>query len=96
MNWRSPHVISVVVLLLPLTFYGLWMVFWKVFGYVLHHHALRAESPYFLPACVACAAAPLVFGVFFGIYNTFYSRIRRRAERDADAALDTERIDRER
>jgi uncharacterized SAM-binding protein YcdF (DUF218 family) len=90
MNWRSPHVTVVVLVLLPLTFYGLWGVLWTAFGHVLNHHAWRADSPYFLPACVACAITPWVGGGLYACYWALHLRMRRRAEREADEASDTE------
>lgn len=36
--------------------------------YLLREHALEAESPYFLVACVICAAVPLTVGIFCGVH----------------------------
>jgi len=91
MKWRRPQIIPVVLALLLLTFYGLWKLLWKVFAYVLDHHALRVESPYFFPACVACAIAPWLAGALYVSYVALNSRARRRAERDVDDACDTKR-----
>jgi len=96
MNWRSPRIISVILILMPLAFYGFFRVFWKGFGLVLNRHALRAESPYFLPACVACAAAPLVFGVFYVGYQALYGRVRRKAGRGMEDAQSRRETDHER
>jgi hypothetical protein len=79
MNWRSPRLTC-----LALAFYGGW----RLFPYLLDHHALRAESPYFLPACVACAAAPLVMAIIYGSYHVLLRRLRESDRQDEDEISD--------
>jgi hypothetical protein len=62
-RYRRP-IVFVAPALVLLAIWGLQ----ELFPYLLREHALKAESPYFLVACVICAAVPLTVGVFCGVH----------------------------
>ena len=86
MNWRSPHLVTVAMALLALAGYGLW----ELFPYMLNKHALRADSPYFLPACVACALTPLMGSILYVCYLNLSHR-RRKDDDSVDEDFDPSR-----
>jgi hypothetical protein len=42
---------------------------YRLFVYLFKHHAKKADSDYFLIACVVCGLMPLTIGLLYGVYN---------------------------
>ena len=45
------------------------MALYRLFVYLYKHHAQKADSDYFLIACVVCGTMPFIFGLFYGVYS---------------------------
>ena len=82
------------------------LAIWGLCGlipYLLREHALKAESPFFLVACVVCAAMPLTVGGLCGVRWYLLRRGMREpagidelVDIDAEAATRSDRRDPER
>ena len=42
---------------------------YRLFRYLMRQHAQKADSDYFLIACVVCGTAPLTIGLLYGVYR---------------------------
>jgi len=65
MKLRRKHIIIIapgIVLFIMIALYHL-------FPYLYKHHAQRADSDYFLLACVVCGTMPLTMALLYGVYK---------------------------
>ena len=45
------------------------MALYRLFVYLYKHYAQRADSYYFLIACVVCGLMPITIGLLYGVYS---------------------------
>ena len=56
---------------------------YRLFIYLFKHHAQKADSDYFLIACVVCGVMPLIFGLLYGIY-IYLEKLREKQQAEED------------
>jgi hypothetical protein len=91
MKRRLQHLIPLAMVATALALWGLY----KLFPWLLRHHALNAESPYFLPACVICAFTPVVTATLYISYRALSRRMDEQRSEDEINVRDPNDIDRD-
>ena len=75
MKLNRKHIIIIAPGIVLLTMMGLY----RLFVYLYKHYAQKADSDYFLIACVVCGTMPLIMGLLYGIYS-YLEKLREKQE----------------
>lgn len=56
---------------------------YRFFPYLLKHHAQKADSDYFLLACVVCGTMPLTMALLYAVYS-YLQQLKEKQQAEED------------
>ena len=59
------------------------MAFYRLFVYLYKHYAQKADSDYFIIACVICGTMPFILTLLYIVYN-YLQQIKEKQEAEDD------------
>lgn len=54
-----------------------------LFPYLFKHHAQKADSDYFLIACIVCGTMPFTMALLYGVYR-YFQQFKEKQQAEAD------------
>jgi hypothetical protein len=65
---------------------------YRLFGYLFKHYAQKADSDYFLIACIVCGTMPLTMALLYAVYR-YLQNLKEKQQAEADKQFYSDYID---
>jgi hypothetical protein len=88
MKLRRKHII----ILLPGIVLFVMISLYRLFPYLLRHHAQKADSDYFLIACLVCGTMPFTLAMLYGIYR-YLQQLKEKQQAEEDKKYHSDYIE---
>ncbi len=84
-----------IIILTPGLVLFVMIALYRLFPYLLKHHAQKADSDYFLIACVVCGTMPLTMALLYAVYR-YLQQLKEKQQAEADKRFYSDFIEKER